>query len=157
MEHLINKAESLARQKKYKEAFELLEEADKKNNPVASYAIGTWYLHGTYVPKDLGKAIPYLIKASRGEVKEAYYDLAVCYEKGAGLKKDLQKAFTNYLRAAQLGDKDSLYEIVRCLHYGIGIEKNRNLSALLYNKVFKLPKATNKSREEKNIRKPVLA
>jgi TPR repeat protein len=157
MEYLINKAESLADKKKYKEAFELLEQADEKNNPVASYALGTWYLHGTYVEKDLEKAIPYLVKASHGEVKEAFYDLAVCYEKGVGIKKNLQKAFENYLIAAHLGDKDSLYEIVRCLYYGIGIQKNRNLSELLYNKVFKLAKATTKTEELTKTRKAVLA
>ncbi len=157
MEYSLNKAESLARQKKYKEAFELLEAADKKNNPVASYAIGTWYLHGTYVQKDLEKAVQYLHKASYGEVKEAFYDLAVCYEKGAGTKKNLQKAFKHYLSAAQLGDKDSLYEIVRCLYYGIGIEKNKLLSEVLYNKVFKLPKTTNKTGRLKKTRKSILA
>jgi len=157
MEHLINKAESLARQKKYDEAFELLEQADKKNNPVASYALGTWYLHGTYVEKDLRKAIYYLNKASHGEVKEAFYDLAVCYEKGVGVKKNLQKAFENYLTASYLGDKDSLYEIVRCLYYGIGVKENRTFSELLYNKIFKLPKSKNKNQESKRHRRPVFA
>lgn len=112
MEYAINKAESLVRKKKYKEAFEILEQADKKNNPVASYALGTWYLHGTYVKKDAEKAIQYLNKASHNDVKEAFFDLAVCYEKGVGVKKDYQKAFENYLNASNLGDKDSLYEIV---------------------------------------------
>jgi len=102
MEQLITKAESLARKKRYREAFDLLEEADKHNNPIASYALGTWYLHGTYVAKDFQKAVDYLNKASLGEVKEAFYDLAVCYEKGLGTKKNLQKAFANYVAASRL-------------------------------------------------------
>jgi TPR repeat protein len=157
MEQLINKAESFARKKKYKEAFALLEEADKHNDPVASYALGTWYLHGTYVAKNFQKAVDYLNKAAKGEVKEAFFDLAVCYEKGIGVRKNLRKAFENYLAASQLGDKEALYEVVRCFYYGIGVEENRSLSELLYNKVFRLQKRGNRRGKSRHNNKAVFA
>ena len=146
MEQLIKRAESLAKKKKYKEAFVLLEEAESRHIPIASYALATWYLHGRYVKKDLQKGFEYLTKASKGDIKEAFYDLAVCYEKGSGTPKNLEKAFQNYLEASLLGDKDSYYEIVRCLYYGIGVKKNKELSTLIYDKVFNLNRASNSKR-----------
>ena len=146
MEQLIKRAENLAKKRKYKEAFVLLEEAESRHVPIASYALATWYLHGRHVRKDLRKGFEYLTKASKGNIKEAFYDLAVCYEKGSGTPKNLEKAFQNYLEASLLGDKDSFYEIVRCLYYGIGVKKNRELSTLIYDKVFNLSRASNSKR-----------
>jgi len=100
MEQLIKRAESLAKKRKYKEAFVLLEEAEIRHIPIASYALATWYLRGRHVRKDLQKGFEYLTKASKGNIKEAFYDLAVCYEKGSGTLKNLEKAFQNYLKAA---------------------------------------------------------
>lgn len=136
MYQLTKSAESLARKNKYEQAFGLLTQADEGGDPVASYALGTWYLHGLFVKKDLKKGFQYLRKASRGNVKEAFFDLGICYEKGAGTEKNLQRAFKSYLAASILGDKDAEYEIVRCFYYGIGVEKNRDIATLMYERVF---------------------
>jgi len=90
----------------------------------AAYALGTWYLHGTYVEKDLMKATDLLEKSAKGNIPEACFDLAVCYEKGEGVEKDLSKAFDLYLKGALHGDEQSFYEVGRCYYYAIGIEKN---------------------------------
>jgi uncharacterized protein len=105
-------------------AFELLTKASKKGNSEALYAIGTWYLHGTFVKKAPKLAVDYFLKSIGGNHCNAYYDLAVCYEEGVGIKKDYKRAFECYLNAALLGDKQSLYEIGRCYYYGVGIPKN---------------------------------
>gem|GEM_PF-539686 len=133
----MKRAEVLAKQKKYAEAFDLLKEAARENIPMASYALGTWYLHGRYVEKDLKKGFQYLTKASKGDVGDAFFDLGVCYEKGLGTEKNLGKAFECYVRAANLGDKDALYEVIRCVYYGIGVIKNIQLATLFYTRYFK--------------------
>ena len=105
-------------------SFELLTRASERGNSEAIYAIGTWYLHGTFVKRAPKTAVEYFLKSIEGGHSNAYYDLAVCYETGVGIKKDYKKAFECYLNAALLGEKQSLYEIGRCYYYGIGIPKN---------------------------------
>jgi len=137
MQQIMKRAEGLAKQKRYVEAFDLLREAARENIPMANYALGTWYLHGRHVEKDIKKGFQYLTKASKGDIGDAFFDLGVCYEKGLGTEKNLGKAFECYVRAANLGDKDALYEVMRCLYYGIGVSKNTQLAALFYTRYFK--------------------
>lgn len=115
----------------YKKGYELLIEASNAGDARANYALGTWYLHGRYVNRNLRTAIAYLKRAARESIKEALYDLAICYEMGKGVRKSHQSAFRCYLKAALLGDAQSIYEIGRCFFWGIGIEKNRQVAAVL--------------------------
>lgn len=110
--------------------FGLLQKAIALNNPKAKYALGTWYLHGKFVKKDVKKAVEYLVDAAEENIKDALYDLAVCYEKGVGVKKDLFKAFQMYLKASLQGEKQSLYEVGRCYYYGLGIERNLKIAEI---------------------------
>lgn len=105
----------------------LLDEAIGKGSLKACYALGTWYLHGNYVTKDLTKAVELLKKATKGNVPEACFDLAVCYETGEGVEKNDKKAFEHYLRAALWEDKQSIYEVGRCFYYGIGTDENKSI------------------------------
>lgn len=128
MTNLVRKAEVAARRKDYQTAFELLQTADKKGDPEASYAIGTWYLFGRFVDKDLRKAASYFSKASKKGYKDAVFNLALCYEVGAGVQKDLTKAFSYYYDAFTYGEQSAAYEVGRMLYYGIGVPKNRKLA-----------------------------
>ena len=105
----------------------LLNEAIKKGNPSASYALGTWFLHGTNVEKDFKKAVTLLKKGADKNISSALFDLAVCYETGEGAKKDEKKAFECYLKAALEGDKQAYYEVGRCYYYGIGVTKDKKI------------------------------
>ncbi len=109
-------------------AFELLNRSIVYKNPKAYYALGTWYLHGKYVKKDLEKAIDYLSLSAKGKYPNAFYDLGVCYEQGVGVDKDLDKAFESYLQASLRGDNQSVYEVGRCYFYGIGVEEDKVLA-----------------------------
>jgi TPR repeat protein len=113
---------------------ELLKKSIAKGNPRATYALGTWYLHGKYIEQDLKKAIDLITKASKNNVPEACFDLAVCYEKGKGIRQNEQKAFEYYLKAALYGDKQANYEVGRCYYYGIGILKNRKIGNIWLDK-----------------------
>src|SRR5689334_8719343 len=74
MDALLKRAKTLALYKRYAEAFELLKLADANNDYMASYAIGTWYLHGRHVQKNLKKGFSYLTKAAKGNIADAYFD-----------------------------------------------------------------------------------
>ncbi len=105
----------------------LLNKAIEKGSLKASYALGTWYLHGNNVEKDLIKAVDLLEKASKGNIPEACFDLAVCYETGEAVTKDENKAFKLYLQGALWGDKQSCYEVGRCYYYGVGITEDKSI------------------------------
>lgn len=109
-------------------AFKLLEQSANQGNAEALYAIGTWYLHGTFVEKSSFLAVEYFLKSIEGNYSNAYFDLAVCYETGEGVKENSIKAFECYLNAALLGDKQAIYEVGRCYYYGIGILKNERVA-----------------------------
>lgn len=123
-------AEARAASGDLKKAWRLLGLAHKQGDHRATYALGTWYLHGKgeLVSKNLKKAIPLLREAADAQHADAAFDLAVCYEKGTGIKKNDRKAAALYLRAALLGETQSIYEVGRCYWYGIGVERDRSIA-----------------------------
>lgn len=111
----------------------LLEEAVHLGNANAAYALGTWYLHGTYVMKNLKKAIELIESAANADVPDACYDLAVSYEKGVGVEKNLERAFDLYVKAMLNGEKQSIYEVGRYFFHGIGVAKDERVGLLFVN------------------------
>ncbi len=105
-------------------------EAEK--HPAGTYALATWYLHGTHVKKNLKEGLRLLRKAADLNVPEALYDLGVSYEKGKGwgIAKNEKLAARSYLRAALLGDAQSVYEVGRCYYYGIGVEQDKYIGKI---------------------------
>lgn len=128
MSRLVREAEILARKKDYQAAYKVLNRADAKGVAEASYALGTWHLHGRFVKKDFPTAVQYLSKAAKQGNADALFNLAVCYERGEGVKKDLKKAHDFYLLAFVYGDVTAAYEIGRMLYYGLGVEKDQELA-----------------------------
>ncbi len=110
------------------EVLDLLNKSFESGDPRSAYALGTWYLHGKYVGKNIAKAVNLLKFAAERNIPDACYDLAVCYERSVGVRKDTEKAFELYLRAVLYGDQNSVYEVGRCFYYGIGIEKNERIA-----------------------------
>lgn len=96
----------------------------------AAYALGTWYLHGAHVKKDIAKGTELLRQAATENVLSALYDLAVSHENGIGTKKNARKAYELYLGAAIWGHQQSYYEVGRCLFYGIGVRRSRAFAAV---------------------------
>lgn len=116
----------LRRQKPdYVRALKMLRQASSEGDAAASYALATWYLHGTHVRKDVTKAVGLLERAAAENIPEASFDLAVSYEMGIGTRKNARKAYAHYLRGALWGDQQSYCEVGRCLYYGIGIKRDK--------------------------------
>lgn len=119
-----------AESKNFEAAFELLMRASAMGNPEAIYAIGTWYLHGRLVDKDLVKSVEHLEAACRLNHPAACLDLAICYENGEGVEKSTEMAFKYYVKASLWGNQDALFEVYRCFYHGIGVKENRGLSQI---------------------------
>jgi TPR repeat protein len=118
----------------------LLNELHCQGDLRATYAIGTWYLHGSAVtPRNIVKALKMIRAAAKGGVADAAFDLAICYEKGAGVQKSLMRAFEWYVRAALLGDMQATYEVGRMYFYGLGVPRNRRLSSFWLEKAESAP------------------
>lgn len=114
-----------------RKVYDLLVLADKAGDARATYALATWYLHGTrFTKRNRIRAVELLRRAAAENIPGALFDLAVSFEKGIVVKKSVRKAFEHYLRAALLGDRQSLYEVGRMYFHGIGITKNRKLAEI---------------------------
>ncbi|HEY8956611.1 tetratricopeptide repeat protein [Chitinophaga sp.] len=109
-------------------SFDFLQQSASLGNAGARYALGTWYLHGTYVKKNPALAVEYFLNSIEDNYSSAYFDLAVCYENGSGVRKNYKRAFECYLNAALTGDQQAIYEVGRCYYYGIGTPKNERIA-----------------------------
>ena len=103
----------------------------EKDNPVAQYALGCWYIEGKYhYKRDLKKGISLLHKSADKRVPESCMLLAKCYEYGNGVIQDFRKAFELYLYAALFGDDEACFEISRCYTVGLGVEIDLNIAEI---------------------------
>jgi uncharacterized protein len=125
---------ALAEMKKQKPnllaAFEMLESAHSEGDPNATYAIGTWYLHGKppAVERNTKKGTDLIREAADAGVANACFDCAVSLEKGISAEKNSRAAFLYFLKAALLGDQNAFEEVGRHYYYGIGVEKDRAIA-----------------------------
>jgi uncharacterized protein len=119
-------------------AFLLLQRAEREGDPRASYAMGTWFLHGHHVHQDRRKGIRLIRAAATANVALANLDLGVSLELGEGIKKNDRMAAEAYLRAALYGDTDAVFEVGRCLYYGIGFPRDRRTSRIWLSKAKEL-------------------
>jgi TPR repeat protein len=117
---------------KYSAAYDALLAAANGGSPEAQYALGTWHLHGTYVVRDVMKAVAYLRMAADQDFPSALFDLAVCYETGVGIEKSDRAAFELYLRAALAGDLQASFEVGRCWRFGVGIAADERLAEVWF-------------------------
>lgn len=105
-------------------------EASRLGSNEATYALASWYLHGTHFDQNIPKGIRLLKAASRVGNASACFDLAYSFEVGVGVTKNLERAFQLYMEASMRGDKESTRHVARCLWHGIGTLKNRALADL---------------------------
>jgi TPR repeat protein len=103
-------------------------------DPLAQYAMATWYLHGHSrigTRKDLKKAVA-LLDQCAPFLNRAAYDLAVCKLRGAGTRKDLKAAFSLFSRSASLGSLAAIEAQADCFESGIGTKRDPQAAKLLF-------------------------
>lgn len=109
-------------------AYALLQAAVDDGDASSKYALGTWYLHGFFVKKNMRTAIKLLREAADENVAFAAFDLAVCYERGEGVKRDFAQAARYYLRAFLFGDIQGAGAVERLLFWKKEALAGRKLS-----------------------------
>jgi uncharacterized protein len=109
-------------------ALSLLQVAVEEDDVHAMYALGTWYLHGKIVKKNVANAVHLIRRAAEGNVANASFDLAVCYELGDGVKKSASQAAKYFFRAFLFGDKDAAVELERVFYWELSQVPGRMLS-----------------------------
>jgi TPR repeat protein len=112
--------------------FGILNESLEEGDARAAYSLGTWYLQGKFVKKNLRTAIQLIKIAAKAKVSDALFDLAVCYEQGIGVKKNEKLAIENYLQAAFYGDAQAHHEVGLCYLYGVGVEKDKRIAEIWF-------------------------
>lgn len=86
--------------------FFMYKELSSLGTPAALCRLGTWYLEGIYVQKNIRKAFEYFERAAdlrSANYAEAQYQLGMLYEAGIGCEINLEKAKTLYKQAGEQG------------------------------------------------------
>jgi uncharacterized protein len=112
-----------------RDVYELMVRAHEQGDARATYALASWYIHGSpFTKKDLKRAVELLEIAAAHEVREAIFNLARATEAGKGTPKSARKAYTLYVQAALLGDAQAMREVARMYAAGTGVPKSRALA-----------------------------
>jgi hypothetical protein len=123
-----------------KKGVAIVEEQLEAGSPLATYAVGTWYLHGANgYPKEPERAAKLIASAADQFVTDAVCDIAFSLEKGIGVEKDFEEALAHYLVAAILGDEDAVHDVARCFDEGIGVKADITIANRLYRLYKELP------------------
>ena len=89
-------------------AYALLRTAADDGDGLSIYAIATWYLHGTYVRRNVRLGNRMLKDAADKNVAAACADLGASYYNGWGVSKSFNEAARYYMRAFLLGDLEAV-------------------------------------------------
>jgi hypothetical protein len=104
----------------------LVELGVRAGDPLAEYAMATWYLHGNAelgVARDAARAVRLLRRSAR-TFNRAMYDLALCMLDGEGMRKDARGAYRLFRRSAELGTIVAMEAQAWCLVHGVGVRRN---------------------------------
>jgi TPR repeat protein len=104
----------------------LVELGASAGDPLAQYAMATWYMHGEpdlRVSADMRRAVK-LLKRSARTLNRAMYDLAICKLNGIGTRTDTRGAYQLFRRAAELGCITALDAQAWCLENGEGVRRD---------------------------------
>lgn len=91
------------------DALELLRSSADENYAPAQTALGTYYSHSGFAPRDMGKAVEWFAKAAEHGDWIAQMALGRIYFTGDGVPQDSSKARQWLFRAADSGDGVSAY------------------------------------------------
>ena len=107
------------------EKLNCFEKSAALGNADALASIGTMYLNGYGVKKDVNKARELLQKAVDAGSALALGALGVMYESGTGVEKNYAKALKYFQRAADKGDEQAMANLGRMYLSGKGVKKEK--------------------------------
>lgn len=130
--NLVEQAMSLVRQRKFKEARELLLPAAEKGDAEPQALLGQIYNAGWGVPVDYDQAFKWWSRAAEGGSTDALWGLGLLYDDGKGVTKDSAKAVKLWRRGAEQGNIKATVNLAFAYEAGRGVEQNLKESARLF-------------------------
>jgi TPR repeat protein len=121
---LVDQADKLYKEEKYKEAFQLYSQAAAQNNVKAAYYVGDCYYSGVGVSQDYAKAVEWFHKSADQGNAAAQCNLGYCYRSGVGVPQDYAKAVEWYRKAAEQGFVTAQYNLGVCYYNGRGVKQD---------------------------------
>ena len=122
----------------------LVAEGVRAGDPLAEYAMATWYLFGQEelrVRKSASRALPLLRRAAR-TLNRAMYELAVCQLSAEGTPYNPRSAIRLLERASDLGCIAALRALAECLESGTGIRRDVKRAANVRRRILSLSSGT---------------
>lgn len=86
------------------------------------------YAHGRGVPKDLTKAMEWLLEAAKQGKADAQHSIGLLYYSGHGVPQDYGKAMEWFLEAAKQGNPNAQYNIGVLHYYGKGVPQDDTMA-----------------------------
>lgn len=90
----------------------------------AQFDLGTLYMNGDGVQKDVQTAIDWYTKAGNQGDPDAEFNLGVMYDNGIGVAQDQKRAIDWYTKAARQGDKDAQARLAQMYFQGEGVAED---------------------------------
>ncbi len=103
-----------------------------ENNFESCNKVGSYYLLGLNVPKNLQTSASFFKKACDGDFNFGCRNLGLAYENGNGVAKDINKALDYYKTACQKKAGGGCYDAGRIYDNGTEVTRNQRLAIMLY-------------------------
>ena len=125
-------------QRKYVDAFLLLQKSAELNLPTAQTNLAMRYLNGSGVVRNYEKAVSLFRKAAENGHAQAIEQIGVCYYNGFGVNKNYVSA-AQWFRKAALKDRPvAIYCLGYCYEHGHGVKRSISEAVYWYQKASNL-------------------
>jgi uncharacterized protein len=118
----------------YSSAVLLFRKAADAGNTAGEAQLGTHYLMGLGVTKDVNLGIQWTRKSADAGNALAQTAMAGLYRKGLGVDRDYHAEFNWYKKAADQGDPKGEFYLGACYQQGEGVDKNLNEAKKFFQK-----------------------
>jgi hypothetical protein len=124
----ISQARGAIANQRGKEAVEMLEPAAQQEDLEALLFLGSMYLYGTGIEKDVQRARGYFERAARFGHRDALFNLGAMYDKAIGVPRDPNEAIKWFTRAADQRDAVAQLNLAIFHLKGDGVPKDQALA-----------------------------
>ena len=118
------KGMALYEQKRFSQAFPLVEKEARRGNGQAQFQLGKMYQRGEGTANDTEKAFYWYTRGAEQNNADAQNNLAGIYFRGSGVRQDFQKAFELYSQSAKQGMPLAQFNLGLMYRKGKGVQKN---------------------------------
>lgn len=106
--------------------------AAERGDVIAQYKLGTMYIDGELIDKDVGKGLSWLRRAADLQSVEAQLKLGELLYKGVEVDRDFEESAKWFQMAATAGNATAQYLLANMYRKGIGINKDMEMAGKWY-------------------------